>query len=303
MKRFIPDGKTLRAFMTDRDSRVKIIQGPVGSGTSSACCMHIYQQALEQPKQEDGFQRFRAHVFRESYPKLEETTLKTWLDWFPEDEFGWFKRTKPYVHQIRVGSLELDVHFVAMEDIRDAESYFKSLETSLAWFNEGQFADIRVIRAALERVTPPRYPAVKDGGCSWGGLIIDTNAPPADHWIPIMRGDHPAPDWMTEEERNALAKPKSWAFYLQPPGLIEEYDDKGNVAGRRPNPKAENLKWLTKPGDEPMDADKNFYMVKCGAAENMTVRNIFASTTCDGRLLIVTSRVVQKIATTNMLTA
>jgi hypothetical protein len=158
----------LREFMRDTTSRVKIIQGPQGSGTSSACCLHIYQQAMAQPKQADGRQRFRAHIFRETYPKIEETALRTWLDWFPPSEFGRFYETKPYLHEVRVGPIELDVIFMAMEDIRDAEAFFKSLETSLMWFNEGRFAQFAVIREAVARVSPPRYPAIKDGGCTHG---------------------------------------------------------------------------------------------------------------------------------------
>jgi len=243
-RRFQADGKELRRFMMDDKSRVKVIQGPVGSGTSSACCMHIYQQAMAQPKQRDGKQRFRAYVYRETYAKLEETTVKTWLDWFPEKEFGRFYWSKPFRHEIRVGSLELDVIFVAMEDLQDAKSHFKSLEPSLIWFNEGQFADFGVIGEAVERVSPPRYPAVKDGGCVWGGLILDTNAPPADHWIPIMRGDTPPPDWMTEEQKLALRKPDNWAFFMQPPGLIEIFEN-GTFTGKYlPNPDAENLLYL-----------------------------------------------------------
>jgi hypothetical protein len=265
---FRPDGAVLRAFMRDRTSRVKIIQGPQGSGTSSACCIHIFQQALEQPKQADGRQRFRAHVFRETYSKIEETVLRTWLDWFPPGtgpgQFGVFYETRPYVHEVRVGPLELDVTFMAMEDIRDAKSYFDSLETSLEWFNEGQHAQFAVIRHAASRVSPPRYPANKDGGCAWGGLIIDTNAPPADHWIPIMRGDVPPPDWMSDSEKRSLIKPASWSFYLQPPGLLEDFDDKGRLLGYRPNPKAENLKHLHKDGVDPL-GPQNFYMEKLGA--------------------------------------
>lgn len=240
MRTYRPDGDVLRAFMADRTSRVKILQGPVGSGSSSACCLHVFQQALAQPKQEDGLQRFRAHVFRETFGKLEETTVRTWLDWFPEKEFGRFFWSKPFRHEIRVGSLELDVTFMAMEDVRDAKSFFKSLETSLVWFNEGQFVSFEVIGEAVERVSPPRYPAVKDGGCIQGGLILDTNAPPADHWIPIMRGDVPAPDWMTDEQKQALKKPDTWRFFMQPPGLIEKFEGK-RLVGYEPNPKAENL--------------------------------------------------------------
>lgn len=255
---FRPDGEVLRAFMRDRTSRVKIIQGPQGSGTSSACCMHVFQQSLEQPVQEDGFQYFRAHILRETYSKLEETTIPTWRDWFPPgtkaNEFGIFYETRPYRHEIRVGRLKLDVTFVAMEDIRDAKSFFMSLETSLIWFNEVQFAQYEVFSEAVGRVSPPRYPAVKDGGCAWGGLIADTNAPPADHWLPIMRGDTAAPDWMSEEKRNALKKPKNWGFYMQPAGLIEEFEEQVSgdgtrsrrLIGYKPNPDAENLKYLPK---------------------------------------------------------
>jgi hypothetical protein len=266
---FRPDGATLKAFMRDRTSAVKIIQGPQGSGTSSACCIHIFQQALEQPKQADGRQRFRAYIFRETYAKIEETVLKTWLDWFKPGtragEFGVFYETRPYRHEVRVGPLELDVTFMALEDIRDAKSFFDSLEPSLLWFNEGQHAQLAVIRHGLSRVSPPRYPAVKDGGCAWGGLIVDTNAPPSDHWIPIMRGDVPPPDWMSEQEKDALRKPDNWTFYMQPPGLIEDFDDKGRLLGYRPNPEAENLPYLTKEGADPLDPQTNFYMRKLGA--------------------------------------
>jgi hypothetical protein len=245
---FRPDGAVLRAFMRDQTSRVKIIQGPVGSGTSSACCMHIFQRALAQPAQRDGRQRFRVHIMRETYSKLEETTIPTWKDWFRPGtgagEFGIFYETRPYRHEVRVGSLELDVTFVALEDIRDAKSFFMSLETSLIWFNEVQCAQYEVFSEAVCRVSPPRYPAMKDGGCAWGGLIADTNAPPADHWLPIMRGDVPPPDWMSEEKRKALQKPASWGFFMQPPGLLEDFDDKGRLLGYKPNPDAENLKYL-----------------------------------------------------------
>lgn len=277
---FRPDGAVLKAFMRDQTSRVKIIQGPVGSGTSSACCLHVFQRALAQPKQEDGKQRFRAHIFRETYPKLEETAIKTWLDWFKPGtgpgQFGIFYETRPYRHEIRVGPLELDVTFIAMDDIGDAKPYFMSLETSLIWFNEGQFAQYEVIREAVGRVSPPRYPAMKDGGCAWGGLIIDTNAPPADHWIPIMRGDIAPPDWMTEEQRRALVKPPGWSFYMQPPGLLEDFDEKGRLLGYKPNPDAENLKNLP----------PNFYMEKiAGQTKSWIDSNIMnrSSVVVDGQ--------------------
>jgi hypothetical protein len=49
---------------------------------------------------------------------------------------------------------------------------------------------------------------------------------------------------MLEDERNALAWPPTWDFFMQPPGLLEVRGDDGAVIGYDDNPAAENLKWL-----------------------------------------------------------
>jgi len=41
-----------------------------------------------------------------------------------------------------------------------------------------------------------------------------------------------------------LKKPANWGFYMQPAGLLEDFDDKGRLLGYKPNPDAENLKYL-----------------------------------------------------------
>ena len=250
MKVFTPDGKTLLDFMLD-PSPVKLIQGPIGSGKSLACAMAIYFKALEQHKQSDGKRRCRAHVFRETYGKLEETTIKTWLDWFPEDQFGRFFWSKPFVHQIRTADVELDVHFVALEDER-AVAFFRSLETTICWFNEVQYMDRALFDEAVSRVG--RYPRQIDGGPVGPQVIADMNAPDETHWVPIMRGDVAPPSHFTAEQIKAHKKPDNWKFYIQPAGLIEQKDGEGEVSGYAVNPKAENLKYLPTPGG------KNYYV-------------------------------------------
>lgn len=250
MKVFTPDGDTLVDFLRS-SAPVKIMQGPIGSGKSLACCMAVYMKALEQVKRPDGRRYCRAHVFRDTYGKLEDTTLKTWLDWFPEEEFGKFYRSKPFVHEIRVADIVLDVHFVALED-ENAAGYFRSLETTICWFNEVQYMDRILFDEAVTRVG--RYPRVVDGGAVNPQVIADMNAPNETHWVPIMRGDVAAPDWFSAEQRRAHVKPADWEFYTQPAGLIEEKDGEGEVTGYKPNPDAENLKYLPSPGG------RNYYM-------------------------------------------
>ena len=249
-KYFTPDGETLRSFMAD-PSPVKLIQGPIGSGKSLGCAMSVWLKATEQHKQADGKRRCRAHVFRETYGKLEETTIKTWLDWFPEETFGRFFWSKPFEHKIRTADIELDVHFVALEDER-AVAFFRSLETTICWFNEVQYMDRVLFDEAVSRVG--RYPRLIDGGAVNPQVIADMNAPDESHWVPIMRGDVAPPNHFTDEQRRAHIKPENWKFYTQPAGLLEQKDGEGEVIGYVENPAAENLKYLPRPGG------KNYYL-------------------------------------------
>jgi hypothetical protein len=187
----------------------------------------------------------------QTYGKLEDTTLKTWLDWFPEEEFGKFYRSKPFVHEIRVADIVLDVHFVALED-ENAAGYFRSLETTIVWFNELQYIQRILFDEAVTRVG--RYPRVVDGGAVCPQVVADMNAPDETHWVPIMRGDVAPPDWFSAEQRRAHKKPDDWEFYTQPSGLIENKDGEGEILGYEPNPEAENLAYLPKPGG------RNYYM-------------------------------------------
>jgi hypothetical protein len=240
IREYRPDGEVLRQFMAST-APVRIIQGPIGSGKTLACVMLIWMTAMAQPVQADGKRRARFHVFRDTYGRLEDTTIKSWLAWFPEAEYGTFYRSKPMVHEIRIGDIELDVHFVALED-ESAADYFRSLETTGCWFNELQYMARLLFDESITRVG--RYPRVIDGGAFRPIVIADMNAPDETHWVPIMRGDVAVPDWFSEEQRRANIKPDSWEFFTQPAGLLEVKDGDGDVSGYKPNPLAENLKFL-----------------------------------------------------------
>lgn len=237
--RYRPDGAVMRDFLADR-SRVRIIQGPIGSGKSVSCDFAIYKMAIEQ-KPFEGRRRTKALVVRDTYGKLEETTVPTWLAWFPEERFGRFYWSKPFKHEVRIGDVELDVLFVALEDAKDIE-FFRSFECTVVYFNELQYIDRALFDEAVTRVG--RFPRIIDGGPTWRGVIADMNAPPSDHWVPIMRGDAPAPDWMSDEQRRALVKPEDWRFFVQPAGMTERMGEKGSVLGYDVNPAAENLQYL-----------------------------------------------------------
>ena len=66
------------------------IRGPVGSGKSVACCVEVFRRALSRIKNDEGIRKSRWAIIRNTNPQLRTTTIKTWLDWFPENEWESF---------------------------------------------------------------------------------------------------------------------------------------------------------------------------------------------------------------------
>jgi hypothetical protein len=237
-----PDGDVLRDFMKD-DSFFRGLRGPVGSGKSVGCAVEIFRRALQQKPDANGVRKTRWAVVRNSYPQLRTTTIKTWLDWFPEDVWGkmlW--HPPPYTHRLQRGKLDIEVIFLALDRPEDVKKLL-SLELTGVWINEAREVPKAIVDACTMRVG--RFPSMKDGGPTWYGVIADTNAPDEDHWWPIMSGEAPLPDHITRDEALMLVKPDTWNFFTQPGGMLEEKDREGNLTGYKLNPKAENRKNIT----------------------------------------------------------
>ena len=234
--KYKPDGHTLKTFMKD-NSFFRGIRGPVGSGKSVACCIEVFRRALSQKPGPDGIRKSRAAIVRNTNPQLRTTTMKTWLDWFPEKEFGKMNWSPPYTHRIRVGDLDLEVIFLALDRPEDVKKLL-SLELTFLFFNESREIAKPIIDAGTMRVG--RYPSMKDGGPTWYGVIADTNAPDEDHWWSVMSGDVPPPDHLSREEVMMLVKPDNWKFFIQPSGMKEVKNNNKEVERYEINDGAEN---------------------------------------------------------------
>jgi hypothetical protein len=86
------DGPVLAAFMQST-APVQVICGPVGSGKSKTCNLKLWAIANQQKLGPDGVRRTRVAVVRTTYPELRTTTIRTWLDTFPEKIYGPLKFT------------------------------------------------------------------------------------------------------------------------------------------------------------------------------------------------------------------
>jgi len=155
--------------------------------------------------------RSRWVVIRNTFPELKSTTIKTWLDWFPEQIFGTVKWGSPITHTIKRGDLELEVIFMALDRAQDVKKLL-SLELTGGWVNECREVPKAIVDGLTGRVG--RYPARRDGGASWFGVIMDTNMPDDDHWLYRL----------AEEEQ-----PEGWAFFKQPSGLSPEAENVENL--------------------------------------------------------------------------
>lgn len=194
--------RTTSFFHLD-SSAVRGMMGPVGSGKSTGCCAEIMARAVTQPVDSTGKRRSRWVVIRNTYRELSDTTLQTWLDWFPEEETGNFNRGE-MTHEIRLKladdtELELDVMFRALDRPADVKKLL-SLEVTGAWVNEAREipkAIIDMLQLRVGRFPSYRDPAfagvanlmdengqfpenltpqdVVNAGGYWSGVIMDTN--------------------------------------------------------------------------------------------------------------------------------
>ena len=240
--KYKPDGEVLKAFMKD-DTFFRGIRGPVGSGKSVGCCVEVFRRALQQKKGPDGIRKSRWAIIRNTNPQLRTTTIKTWLDWFPEADWGKFIWSVPYTHDIKKGDIDLEVIFLALDRPEDVKKLL-SLELTGIWINEAREIPKSIIDACTMRVG--RFPSMRDGGPSWTGVIADTNAPEEDHWWPIMAGDVPIPDHIPREQAKMLVTPDNWRFFTQPAGMTEVKNEEGELEDYVPNVEAENQKNMMK---------------------------------------------------------
>lgn len=193
-----PPGPVARAFMLS-DAFFRGLMGPFGSGKSTACIMEILRRAKEQKIGADGKRKTRWAVIRNTYPELRTTTIKSWHQWVPA-QLGRWVDTGPPTHHLQEGELDLEVLFIAL-DRPDDIAKLLSMELTGAWVNEAREVPKAVIDGLTGRVG--RYPSVLMGGCSWSGIIADTNPPDQDHW------------WYKLAEE---VRPEGWAFFKQPGG-------------------------------------------------------------------------------------
>jgi hypothetical protein len=197
---------TMEEFMLS-PAYVRVIGGPIGSGKSVCCAHELMRWATEQEPNHEGIRKTRFLIVRNTADQLKNTTLKTIVDWFPPETYGFHKITDKTIHYtLRLPDNTLvksEWMFIALDTTDDVRKAL-SLEATGLWGNECRELHPDVVDGLLMRVN--RYPSMKDGGATRPGAIFDTNMPNEDTW------------W----ERKMENPPKNWSIHIQPPAVITQ---------------------------------------------------------------------------------
>lgn len=243
--RYEPAGKVASAFHRS-NAFVRGLMGPVGSSKSSACCAEIFDRACQQQPDAKGVRPTRWGVFRNTYPELKSTTIKTWLEWFPMTHMSW---DAPITGKLDFWlpdktRVQAEVQFFALERPEDVDK-ISSLELTGAWMNEAREMAKKVLDKCTERVG--RYPKLKRVPPTWRGVLLDTNPPDDDSWYYALaeRSD----EKINEQTANAERKLRELGYLGENQPLFQFLKQPGGLtltpAGEyEPNPDAENIENL-----------------------------------------------------------
>jgi hypothetical protein len=180
------DAPTLKAFMLDKH-RIKAVMGPVGSGKSSACVMHLLRTAQQQAViPGTNVRRTRYVIVRNTVKELKDTTKKTIDEWITPLKPIWRENEQRYLLKFGLedGTIVDTEWLLRALDRPEQLKDLLSLEVSGAWLNEGREIPKEVFVLLDSRIN--RYPRkLKEYNfeCSYPYIIIDTNPPDVDSWF------------------------------------------------------------------------------------------------------------------------
>lgn len=214
------DHPTVCNFIRDGESFIRVIIGPVGSGKTTGCvCESMRLGDMQMLYPDDLYKKARIAIIRNTAPELKTTTIKSWLEWFPEEACGPMKYSSPITHRVVrrhkgeygtpsfVPGLDIEILFIALDKPKDVKK-LRSLELTAAYVNEASEVPpsiISMLKRRVGRFPPKREIAGKIYQCVRPCIIMDSNAMDEDHWL-----------FKTMEEA-----PDGWEFYIQPPAVLE----------------------------------------------------------------------------------
>lgn len=190
------------------DASFRLIAGPVGSGKTTGVIFELFRRAAEQIPAPDGLRYTRFAIVRQTLQQMKATILKDVLQWLPG--IATWKVSDSTIF-ITCGDIRSEWLLIPLENLDDQRRLLSSQLTG-AWISECIEIDADLVPPIDGRCG--RYPNAAMGGCTWHGIVADTNMPEeGSRWHELME----------------ISTPADWMVFKQPGGL---------------SPEAENLEWL-----------------------------------------------------------
>lgn len=212
-----PPGPVAARFMAS-SAPVQILNGPVGSGKTTAALMKAIKLATrQQPSRRTRARNsrgqlvpvrlFKVAVVRDTYRQLWKTTLKSWFRRVPQN-VGTFNGAEnaPASHNIHFelsdGTMvDFTAEFAAIGE-NAVEDFMRGYEPTIWYLNELDLLAQEVLEYAQDRAG--RFPDMEDGGPTWRGVLADCNAPEFESWL------------YTDTERDDAGRVKPGIFTMTP---------------------------------------------------------------------------------------
>jgi len=186
----------------------QFVIGPLGSTKTTNLIMKLLTIAAQQRKGHDGLRRTRFAISRQTLQQIKTTVLKDIEYWLaPIITY----KVSDSVIQIRQGDIHSDWHFIPLEDVADQRRLL-SMQLTAVYFNEFRELPLDIVAAAAGRVG--RYPSVGMGGCTWHGILGDSNPPSVDSpWYEFLELD-PPPNMTYVHQPGGLDPEATWSHHL-----------------------------------------------------------------------------------------
>lgn len=247
--------RTGSAFLMSFDEGInfKCIRGPIGDGKSVLMCFYIVKKSHTQialDVTEDGVKKrirwSKWLIARHTFKALEETTIETWNQWFG-DRTRWKKNpglVGRYEEELADGTLcRIDFVCHALDSPRILND-LQSLELSGAWVNEATQTTLKIvgrIYSRLKRFNP--IPGLSESPRPFH-VIMDTNSPNETNW------------WYRME---VVKQPQGWMFFVCPPAVLQETDQKTGKLVYVPNDVEHARKHGCRPAENVREIDGGYH--------------------------------------------
>jgi len=204
------------------DAVVCGIMGPFGSGKSVGGVTGMMMNAMmQEPSKKDNIRYSRWAVVRGTTPELRATTIKTFVDQFPEGPHGRVVFSSPITYHIKFPpmngqpGMDCEIVFLGLDKPKDIKKLL-SLEITGAFVNEARELPETIVDGITGRIG--RYPAGDKGKATKPCVYMDTNPPDTDSWWyrKFELGEKGVVVNIGGKEYDL-----SWRGYKQPPAVLE----------------------------------------------------------------------------------